>query len=312
MDILFNNPIAQMDGPNFLIFYGLVIAITAGWSAMILRDNTEDSPRLSVPPRPDPYEIAYLRGNVKQVLELICFELIQKGYLEVKGLLLQQVASHPQLSGVKPIDQKVFDSFKNPRNPNPNYIIFDEYLRKKLEEYCLFYQKLLSNKQLINNDKAKAKAGSVITNSALIIFGLGGYKLLSALARGYYNVGYLIIMSLLAMFLLVGIYNKAQAHQTNKGKRYLEQLKQAFKGLKTQLTNDKESDSDYYWKILVALFGAEVLVGSYYESYGQIFAKVTAPKSSSSSSSCAGGGCGGGGGGGGGGCGGGCGGCGGE
>ncbi len=88
MDILIHNPIAHMYGPHFLVLYASVIAITLGWCAIILRDVTVNLPAPLVPTQPDPYEIAYLRGGATQVLHLISFDLIQRGYLKVDGNLV--------------------------------------------------------------------------------------------------------------------------------------------------------------------------------------------------------------------------------
>jgi hypothetical protein len=98
VNILLNNPIAQMYGPYFLIFYGTVISIKAIAANLFLQDKTNNKLKpLSIPQEPNPYEIAYTIAGEKEVLKLIVFSLIQRGYLEVDRQLIQQVRTHGDL-----------------------------------------------------------------------------------------------------------------------------------------------------------------------------------------------------------------------
>src|SRR5262249_28454252 len=85
MDWLTNNFIANMIGPDFLLFYACVIAITLGICRW--RVDWQDPTAGQTPPRlptdPDPYEVAYLRGGENEVTRLAVFGLIQRGYLEI-------------------------------------------------------------------------------------------------------------------------------------------------------------------------------------------------------------------------------------
>ena len=59
------NPITQLTGPEFLVFYAIVIAVTAAfcWWRRRNTDITASLPLPSLPQRVDPYEVAYLRGG---------------------------------------------------------------------------------------------------------------------------------------------------------------------------------------------------------------------------------------------------------
>lgn len=66
MDFLLDNPLATMDGPVFLVVYGIVI-LFSGLGLAWARMNADTSDQLAVPaipPQPDPYEIEIGRAHV--------------------------------------------------------------------------------------------------------------------------------------------------------------------------------------------------------------------------------------------------------
>src|SRR5438067_4383703 len=73
--------IATMPGPQFLVLYACVIALTLFVCRLLLRraDSTAALPPALVPSEPDPYEIAYLRGGEKELTRLLICELIERG-----------------------------------------------------------------------------------------------------------------------------------------------------------------------------------------------------------------------------------------
>ncbi len=93
MDILINNPISHMYGPYFLVFYGVVIILTVMGCNFILKGNGFNSASIEIPSKPDLYEIAYLRDGEKAVSKLVCFELLQKGFLQVKNSKIERTTS---------------------------------------------------------------------------------------------------------------------------------------------------------------------------------------------------------------------------
>jgi len=58
------NPITSFSAIEFLVFYGVVIALVVGLCVAYLRarDRTRFMIQPSMPDRVDPYEVAYLRG----------------------------------------------------------------------------------------------------------------------------------------------------------------------------------------------------------------------------------------------------------
>lgn len=86
MEILLDNPLANMYGPYFLVLYIFITFITVTSFAFI-RLRIDKTNLLPVPPVPsvlDPYEIAYLRGGLNEMARTAIFSLTQKGLLEIK------------------------------------------------------------------------------------------------------------------------------------------------------------------------------------------------------------------------------------
>ncbi|NES85002.1 MAG: TIGR04222 domain-containing membrane protein, partial [Moorea sp. SIO2B7] len=172
------------------------------------------------------------------------------------------------------------------------------------------YKKNLQNEYLLYPTEAKQTSYLIISMGMLIILGLDGYKLIVALAKGYSNVEFLIIIGLVSLCIL--LFGCKTPHLSVRGTKYLQQLQQAFNGLKSKIKDDYIANDDPETMLLIATFGVGVLAGTDYADFEQMFRPATVSRSNSrsnSSSSCGGGSscgssCGGG-------CGGGCGGCGG-
>src|ERR687895_307775 len=86
MDLLMNNPLADMYGPLFLLVYAAAIALTAVACRVLTRrlDWTANMAPPPIPSDPDPHEIAYLRGGENEVTRSVVFALVQKGLLQVR------------------------------------------------------------------------------------------------------------------------------------------------------------------------------------------------------------------------------------
>lgn len=300
MDLLFNNPIANMYGPTFLLFYGSIIGLTlfGCWVGIRLLDHTGSLPALLVPSKPDPYEIAYLRGGEIEVIRVTIFELIQRGYLQriEDSDQIQRTLDHPNVQSLPPIARQLFDGFSSPSETQK---ILQGEVPPQLKESCRFYEQRLHSEQLLTSPEIRGGVRLIGLLGALIIVGLGGYKLLVALANGRFNVGFLVIMGIVALIVLLLICQTPRLSQ--RGKTYLKQLSLAFDGLKqpmpTLAVNTPEVNPNL--ALAIGLFGVGVLAGTPYDYYQQMFRRSTATGGGSSwdssydgGSSCSGSGCG--------------------
>ena len=84
MDFLFDNPLANLYGPYFLILYGLLtVAAITGYR--VLRNRLDRTEQFGIPPipnNPDAFEIAYLRGGENELARTVVFSLAQKNLLK--------------------------------------------------------------------------------------------------------------------------------------------------------------------------------------------------------------------------------------
>lgn len=305
MDIL-HNPLAEMYGPDFLKLYSVVIAIALGacWVIVSVADTTKNVPLPLVPAQPNACEIAYLQGGERQVAMLVVFNLIERGFLQVGKKDIERSPNCANIEQLTPLEQEVFAWFTAPCTAAE----IRYYLSAKVQPYCQIHEQSLQNQQLLYLPDWRIAPQQASLIAGVIIFSLGGYKFLAALANGHHNLGFLVTLTMFA-FIMLRFVCYTTPRLSYLGQRYLQQLQEVFEQLKAKSKNGVTPSTSEYG-LLVALFGVNALIGSPYDSYRQMF--VTSSYSSSSSggcsSACASSGCGGGGCGGGGcgGCGGGC------
>lgn len=109
MDIL-HNPLADMYGPAFLLVYGTVIAIASGvcWVVLLVADSTRNLPLPLIPANPNPYEIAHFQGAEQQVAQLVVFNLIERGLLQVRKRDIKQSPNCDKIEQLTPLQKEVF------------------------------------------------------------------------------------------------------------------------------------------------------------------------------------------------------------
>lgn len=300
MDIL-HNPLAEMYGPDFLLIYGAVIAAALGacWLIVSIVDSTKNLPLPLVPTQIDSYEIGYLQGAEQQVAQLTVFNLIERGLLQVDEKNIERSLNCDNTEQLTPLQQEVFAWFTKPRTAAE--IRLD--LSGEIQPYCQKYEQTLQNQQLLYLPAWRIAPQQASLIAGTIIFSLGAYKFLAALANGHRNVGFLVIMTVLA-FIMLKVICYSPPHLSHLGQRYLQQLQDVFEQLQAKSSNSVSSSASEY-DLLIAFFGVNALIGTPYDSYRKMFVTSSIIRTSSSSGGGCGGSCGGGG------CGGGCGGCGG-
>jgi uncharacterized protein (TIGR04222 family) len=284
MNILIDNPISHMYGPDFLVLYGITILITLTGCKFVLQGNILSSASTEIPSQPDSYEIAYLRDGAIGVAKLVCLDLRQKGLIHVKDNYLERSPDTCDLSSLKPLEQKVFDWLKYPRNLS-NFK-YDYSLKHAIAKHCQGYQQSLEAAGHFNSE---AKIYMVAGISELIILSLGSYKLMVAISQGHYNVLYLIIMAIAATIWLAYLITPRTSRLTATGKLYLNDLQETFSGLESKL-NVPPTEPDDNSSLIVAIFDLEKIRGSeHYQDLVNFFIPqftYTRRSSSYSSSSC--------------------------
>jgi len=318
MEVLLHNPIAEMPGPEFLIVYGVVAFGVLVIAKVMLRssDPTHHLKTPPVPPQPDPYRIAFLRGGVNEALRLAVFNLHRQGYLEAhdpdgKGdtQTLRPMDGKRPPSKLNAFEQWVCNRTHGSIKPSD---LFKRVRSDEIDRLKHDYEAQLLKEQLILNPKPAREAFRIRLIATTILMGLAGYKLTVALINGHRNVGFLIAMAAIALVILfVGGYER---RLSDLGRRYIKQLQDAFGDNRAQaaaVANDSTSDLAL---ITVGALGLGVLKETEMNALPTLFQRSDAAAGAAVFTGCGmdSGGCGasGGCGGGGGGCGG-CGGCGG-
>jgi uncharacterized protein (TIGR04222 family) len=314
MDWLLENSLANMYGPTFLLLYACVIAITlfVCW-LRVQPDSTSYRALPPLPQQPDPYEIAYLRGGENEVLRLAIFSLLQRGYLQMDAAAslgtsrqrLSQTDAAPPASALSPLERQVMAAFSTPREAKD---LFQSTLPDRIAAHCAGYAQKLQVERLLLSPEENARRWQTGRLGALVIVGLGGYKLFAALTKGHHNVGFLLLMGLFALIFLAALCRSERL--SPQGKEYLARLQQAFGRLKMMPlapAAEGAASGGQEALLLVSVFGVGALAGSVYAPFAQIFHRASVSggtgggcgsscgSSCSGGSSCGGSGCGGGG-----------------
>lgn len=283
MDFLFDNPIANMPGPLFLVFYGIVI----GFSAISFYffkpklDRTLQQPLPRIPQTPDPYEIAYLRGGENELARSLIFSLFQKGFLQITNdgknsyIVLNQ--NQPNWTILPQIERNILGWFQNIREIKE---VFQPYgLVNLLKPYSMEYENKLKQNNFLTSEDIKTKTRLI----SYLIFGLtavlGGYKLTASIVHGRYNLIFLISFIIISFIIFTILGNVKRLSQ--KGIAYLENLQRAFEKLrddpisarKTFLENAATMNSAEPMLLTLGLFGVSSLIGSGYSEYERAFEK---------------------------------------
>lgn len=286
MDILINNPISNMYGFYFLLFYGVVIVATGIGCKVILQGNSFDS-KIEIPAKLDPYEVAYLRDGETAVAKVVCLELIQKGFVRVKNKRIERSPQLYNVSSLKPIEKTFFDWVENSRVASDVKYNFE--LKKTLSEHCEVYKKSLVNYGYLNSEQKSYLVGGV---GASIILSLGSYKLIAALSRGHHNVMFLIFMAIAATIWIGYTSHPFYSRITAKGKQYLDSLKETFLGLTGNL-QAPPIEPDYNSSLLVSIFDLDNFkVSGDYQDFVDLFVYKPTYTSSSNYSTSSSSGCG--------------------
>ncbi len=289
----------DLNGPNFLVFYGLYgAAICLG--LYLLRLGEPQRPTGAVPT--DPQTIAYLRGGAIETLRITAVTLLERGVLLLgAGDTLRVDRNHQLPRDATAIDRLVCEHFGTEQ---PALSLFkNESLALRVAAHLA---RPLEDAGLLPDDELRAARWSRLLTAVAAPGTLAAIKIALALQRGHSNVGFLLIE---AAIFGVAACRLTIRHKTPAGDRALDYLKHTFEDVRHR-TKPLEHPAPEDIAVVAAIFGLAALPAAPYANV-----EVLRPRQDSGGwvggGDSGGDGGSGGGGGGGGGCGGGCGGCGG-
>lgn len=305
-----NFAILNLPGPAFLnVFGAVVIAVLAGaWIAIRFADKTGRRPPPPVPQRPDAVQVAYLQGGVNQIIRMLVYDLVQRGYAKLSKDDRVLPASEAAPGALSPIERRVLDSIE--ARPLAHEIFADSALRSAIMNLLEPVRRTLAAEELIKPESVIRWRTRAQILGTLILLGLSGAKIYVARTTGHTNVSYLVfltIASIAALFALA--YVTTRAHASRRGIAWLENMRLAYKSrLEDQLLEVGAPTATKAFEgaslFLIGLYGFTVLKGTSDVMFYETFKRGSGSDGSSCGSSC-GGSCGSGDGGGCGGCGGG-------
>jgi uncharacterized protein (TIGR04222 family) len=287
----------DLPGPQFLLFYGVLAIVTILVAAVVTR-RAENGPAPPVK-LSDPYGIAYLRGGKNEALRLATISLIDRGLLTVQGERL--VTAHnaaPDLAQ-RAIERALLEKFTTADSATA---IFND---RRLESACADYARSLADLGLLPNSAARDARRRRFRMALLVLLGVAGSKLILALMRGRSNVGFLLVMTGVAV---VMAYKVTHPSRTARGSALLADLRTLFAGLKARRRSILPGGATSEAALLAAVYGLSMLPAAAFPYVQKLYPRAATSEGSGAScgascgSSC-GSSCGGGGGGGCGGCG---------
>ncbi len=325
MDFLFDNPLANLYGPYFLVFYIVFIAAVAiGFRAM--RSSLDVTTNFSVPPipnNPNAFEIAYLRGGENELARTVVFSLAQRNLLKFisdeKNPQIYPTVSEFDKRNLSTIERTAYEWFDQTRDVKE--LFKADGLANALKPYAETYRARLEMQHFLPDEAMKARNNRLTRMAILLFAGLGAYKFIAAIYNGHWNVAGLVIITLVGLWILSSAMKTPRL--TNLGKEYLKRLQLAFERIKpsNHFSNETITTTPSAtfaavdpFLVSVGVFGGAALAGTIYSDYNRAFERAhtqsvgaSCGSGCGSASSCSSGG----GDGGGSSCGGGCGGCGG-
>jgi len=280
----------DLSGPPFLAFY-VVVVIFVVVAVKLAIDTGEGGIPPSLP-LGDPYQIAWLRGGTPEAARIAVLALTDRGLLAVNGDNLVNVGSGQSFVR-EPIERAVLS--RCVQSGTAATAVLDD---PGVERACAPYQAQLERLQLMPDAAMRARRYRWFAIAAAMLLGIALIKIDIAFGRGKYNVGFLLVLGVIALSL---VWRVAHRRHTHLGSRMLKDLRRLFGALRQRAASIRPGSMTSDAVLLAAVFGLSALPATGFANILSIY-KKSASSGGGCGSSC-GSGCGGGGGGGCGGCG---------
>jgi len=267
-------------GPEFLVlFVGLAVVVYLIVEALI----TARELRLPSDPRiRDPYTIAYLRGQERELLRVVAMSLVFRRLLGVEGKTFLTI-EHSEIDRVQSfVEQQVLRLCQKPCSA-PG-LIGDSGFKKA----AATYRGELVRRGLIASEAVEQGRWLFVFAGIACLLVIAVIKIKVAISTGHSNVGLLVILAFVAAYVL---WRRAQVHRTVAGNAALKNLQVLFDSLRRSWRRRPKVDGPSEAALLAAVFGVYAVQGFDNFAWAKMF-----PNSNDSSggSGCGGGGCGGG------------------
>ncbi len=274
----------DLPGPEFLVFYVVLIAAVLGLLYAAIRNAEDGSP--PVLPLRNPYQIAWLRGGNREAARIAVLSLIDRGLVELAGSQItakngvRRSSNHLEraiLSQCETIPVEVGNIARDPT----------------VEGICDRYRTELEGLHLAADRAALAYRWRLYIVAAAVLLCVALIKIAIALDRGRSNIGFLVVLAVVGP---LGALILVHRRRTRLGDRMLRDLRRLFHRLRTRASTIRRGTMTNDVILLAAVFGFGALP-SLYSDVQRAYASTGGDGGGSSCGSSGGGsGCGGGGG----------------
>jgi uncharacterized protein (TIGR04222 family) len=209
-------------GPQFLLFY--VVLATATITIAWVRRRRADQ-RLSsrgVARLTDPYAIALLRGGKNEMVRVVTLSLVDRGLLRANGDIVSTAQAGREARPDSVAERELLQMCLVPRDPAELFA----------EPFCADvanrYENEFARDGLFPNQLTRSARAKIFAVAAGFLIAVAGIKIVVALGRGRTNVMFLILLTVLAVFVLNRV---VRSRRTVKGSQYVAELKNLFRSL---------------------------------------------------------------------------------
>lgn len=269
-------------GPEFLFFYIVFTVIVLG--GVVFWRRRAELP--AAPPKldlSDPYLIAYLRGGDAEVLRVATVTLIDRGLLKAEGTRLYR-AEHASPNAVRrPVEQALLKKYAS--GGEAVWMFEDDGLKTACQEY----ERALKKVQLLPDASVNQARLRRLVVAALLLTGVGFTKIFLALSQGRTNVGFLIVLIVIALIVAAAL---SFPRLTESGKAMIADVKSLYSGLKDRAKTLKPGGASIEPMMLAAVFGVGALHGEGFTYANRLFPRATQADSGSSGGAACGSSCG--------------------
>jgi uncharacterized protein (TIGR04222 family) len=274
----------DLSGPSFLVFY-IVFAVIVVVAVKLAIDTAEQGAPPALP-LSDPYQIAWLRGGTAEAARIAVLALTDRGLLAIQGDDL--VNFGPARSFVRePLERAILA--RCAQSGTAATAVLDD---PAVEQACAVYQAQLERLQLMPDPAMRARRNRWLAIATAILLGVAVIKIDIAIGRGKYNLGFLIILGLIALWVM---WRLTRRRRTSLGNRMVKDLRRLFRALRQRAASIRSGAMTSDTVLLAAVFGLSVLPGTGFADLLRVY-KKSASSGGGCGTSC-GSGCGGGGGG---------------
>lgn len=280
--------IIQMSGPNFLVLYAVMVIATVAMCRWAVRrqDRTAELAPALVPISANPIEIAYLRGGPNEVVRLLIVDLLRRGWLNVldgEPQLLFRSQPSGQDDRCTTTESHFLSWFSSPRSVQETF--GQASVLWQVEADCAPHRERLLAEELLASSSATQAAWPVIVVGGVVIVGLAGLKLLTALQADRPNVVFLIMVGVVGLAMLWAFSRPPRL--TARGRDYIRRLREAYGSADRKYHDTTDTEASHWIPLLVGLYGVGILAETSSHAYAGLFPKVSTSGFELSTDGCA-------------------------